>query len=299
MANLHDIERRINSVKSTRQITSTMRMVASAKVGRSQARLEKSKPYASCICKMLGSVASGDCEYSHPLLEKHEDIKNSLIIVVVSDKGLAGGFNSNILRAAQGFIKSNNKLGKSTQVIACGKKAHSYFSFRGIELKQEYVGSSDNPVFDTAEEIGNYCIEQYSHGNIDEVVLIYNKCKNSMEQTVEQLQVLPCLTENFVDLSNGNNDQNDDFEKEIIYDPDPASVLQGLLPTYIRTVIFNALLDSAAGEQVARRVAMQAATDNADEMVDTLTRLYNSVRQGAITTELNEIVGGAEALGTD
>lgn len=301
MANLHDIERRINSVKSTRQITSTMRMVASAKVGKSQQRLEKSKPYSQAICKMLGSVSSGASDANHPLLLEHEAIKNTLVIVVVSDKGLAGGFNSNILRAAQRIIKDNKKLGKKTQVIACGKKAHTYFSFRGINLEKEYVGLSDNPTFEQAEEIGNYCIEKYIDGSIDEVVLVYNKCKNSMEQTVEKLTILPCLPENLSELTEGKPEPKDkaevQYDKEIVYDPDPVSVLQGLLPTYIRTTIFNALLDSAAGEQVARRVAMQAATDNADEMVDTLTRLYNSVRQGAITTELNEIVGGAEALG--
>lgn len=152
---------------------------------------------------------------------------------------------------------------------------------------------SDNPQYEQAQEIANYCIEQYLDGQIDEVYLIYNKCKNSMEQVVNVVKLLPCQK----DLSNLLvSDKDDDYIKEILFEPNANAVLESLIPTYIKTVVFNALLDSAAGEQVARRVAMQAATDNADEMVETLTRLYNSVRQGAITTELNEIVGGADAL---
>ena len=164
----------------------------------------------------------------------------------------------------------------------------------------EFVGTSDEPQFDQAEAIGNYCIEAYKNNDIDEVVLVYNKCKNSMEQTVEMKQVLPCSAQDLISSAEENVKQDDNsYLKEIVYEPDTTSVLESLIPTYIRTVIFNALLDSAAGEQVARRVAMQNATDNADEMTETLTRLYNSVRQGAITTELNEIVGGAEALAAD
>lgn len=299
MPNLHDIERRISSVKSTRQITSTMQMIAATKVAKSANRLEQSKPYTDSISKILSSVTQNTDNVSHSLLKIHENAKVCLLIVVVSDKGLAGGFNSNILRVAQKYLNENKKLGKITKVIACGKKAHSYFDFRGIEIEKQYVGSSDNPQFEQAEEIGNFCIDGYKAGDIDEVVLIYNKCKNSMEQTVEEVQVLPCDDKALAALDNETSANDDDFEKEILYEPNTNDVLEGLIPTYIRTLIFNALLDSAAGEQVARRVAMQAATDNADEMIDTLTRLYNSVRQGAITTELNEIVGGADALSSN
>lgn len=300
MPNLKDIERRINSVKSTRQITSTMQMIAAAKVAKSASRLEESKPYTNSISGMLASVADGSSEVVHPLLEEHENKKTTLVIAIVSDKGLAGGFNSNILREVQKLINKNKKASKTTKVIACGKKAKGFFEFRNVPLEMEFVGTSDNPQFDQAEQIGNYCIDGYKNGEIDEVVLIFNKCKNSMEQTVENIQILPCSAEDLVSSAEENvKSETSEFLKEIVYEPDTMSVLEGLIPTYIRTMIFNALLDSAAGEQVARRVAMQAATDNADEMVETLTRLYNSVRQGAITTELNEIVGGAEALANE
>lgn len=300
MANLKDIERRIGSVKSTRQITSTMQMIAAAKVAKSASRLKESMPYTSAISEMLVSVSEGSSDVSHPLLVEHESKKTALVIVVVSDKGLAGGFNSNILREVQHIINKNNSQGKKTKIIACGKKAKGYFDFRNIPLEMEFAGSSDNPQFDQAEEIGNYCIDGYKNSEIDEVVLVYNKCKNSMEQTVENKLILPCTADDLVNAAEETvKQEGSEYLKEIVYEPDTKSVLESLIPTYIRTVIFNALLDSAAGEQVARRVAMQAATDNADEMTETLTRLYNSVRQGAITTELNEIVGGAEALSSD
>lgn len=300
MPNLKDIERRISSVKSTRQITSTMQMIAAAKVAKSASRLQESMPYTSAISEMLVSVSKGSSDVSHPLLVEHENKKTTLVIVVVSDKGLAGGFNSNILREAQHIINKNNSQGKNTKIIACGKKAKGYFDFRNIPLEMEFAGTSDNPSFNQAEEIGNYCIEGYKNSEIDEVILVYNKCKNSMEQTVENKLILPCTAKDLVESAEQTAKQEgSEYLKEIVYEPDTKSVLESLIPTYIRTLIFNALLDSAAGEQVARRVAMQAATDNADEMTETLTRLYNSVRQGAITTELNEIVGGAEALSSD
>lgn len=282
MPSLHDVERRIKSVKSTRQITSTMHMIAATKVGRSGTRLEHSKPYKQAISDIMDNIESTN---SFPLLQKHEDIKTTLLIVVVSDKGLAGGFNSGILHLAQKYLDKNNHEGKKTKVIVCGKKAAGYFNFRNIQTELEFVGTSEEPQYVQAEEIGNYCIDNYVNGNIDEVFILYNKCKNNIEQIALDTMILPVE----------RNDLESSNTSDIEYEPNEATVLEGLIPLYIKTLIYNALLDSAAGEQVARRVAMQNATDSADEMIETLTRLYNSVRQGAITTELNEIVGGADA----
>lgn len=299
MPSLKDIEHRISSVKSTRQITSTMHMIASTKVGKSSKRLNESLPYTSAITKMLSSLSVGE-QIDHPLLEDHADNKTSLFVVIVSDKGMAGGFNAGVLRETQHLLNKNKKAKKQTKIIACGKKAKGYFNFRNIDLEMEFEGCSDNPQFDEAEKIGNFAIDNYISEDIDEVVIIYNKCKNSMEQVVVDRILLPCKQEDliaFFDNEDKTEEQNSESEysQEIVYEPSAKSVLDMLIPTYVRTVIFNALIDSAAGEQVARRVAMQAATDNADEMIETLTRLYNSVRQNAITTEINEIVGGANA----
>lgn len=285
MATLHDVERRIKSVKSTRQITSTMYMIAATKVGRTAKRLERSHPYKDAISEMMQGLNKD--EASFPLLEEHADKKTTLIIVIVSDQGLAGSFNSGILHLAQKYLDDNKRAGKNTKIIACGNKAHSYFSFREIETEMDFLGCSDKPDFSQAEKIGSYVIDSYTDENVDEVVILYNKCKNSLEQTIENPQILPIVQDETTDLG------------EAVFEPNEKAVLEGLVPLYIRTVIYDALLDSAAGEQVARRVAMQAATDSADEMIESLTRLYNSVRQDSITTELNEISGGANAIDED
>lgn len=300
MSNLHDIQSRINSVQSTRQITNTMYMIASTKVSKSAKRLEDTHPYSGAICKMLANTADGNADFKHPLLENHEDNKTTLLIVIVSDQGLAGGFNSNVLRATQARIDQNNRESKNTKLIVCGKKAQAYFNFRKLKTEMEYINSSADPKFEQAEEIGNYCIENYLDENIDEVTLIYNRCKNSMEQIVEESLVLPVSAEKLNNMLSKvvkqQDEQSSDFLKEIVYEPNTNEVLSSLIPVYVRTVIFDALIDSAAGEQVARRLAMQSATDNADEMLETLTRLFNRIRQESITTELNEITGGAAAL---
>lgn len=300
MSNLHDIEKRINSITSTRQITSTMYMVASTKVGKSQKRLEETRPYTSSICKMLSNTTKGSSDFTHPLLENHEDEKTTLLIIIASDQGLAGGFNSNVIKCAQKYIDQDKRESKITKIIACGNKVVSYLSFRNIETEKKYLDNSQNPQFEQAEEIGNFCIESFLDCSIDKVIVIYNKCKNSMEQTVEDTTVLPVSSEKLNQMldaiSKEEDKSHDKFTKEIVYEPSIKEVLSSLIPVYVRTLIFDALVDSAAGEQVARRMAMQAATDNADEMIESLTRLFNSIRQESITTELNEIVGGADAL---
>lgn len=287
MPSLHDVERRINSVRANRKITSTMQMIASTKVGKSYARFESSKAYTKAISSMTDSLNNGD--NSSDLLNLHEDIKTTLLIVIVSDKGLAGGFNMNVLHLAQKYLNDNKREGKKTKIIACGKKAQQYFGFREIKTEMDFVGTSENPQYSQAEKIGDYCVDNYLSGDIDEVVVLYNKCKNNIQQTLEDTIILPVQ----------KGEDSEVTREEVVYEPNKNVVLDGLIPLYVKTVIYNSLLDSAAGEQVARRIAMQNATDNADEMLENLTRIYNSVRQGSITTEINEIVGGADAAQQD
>lgn len=293
MPNLHSIERRINSVQSTRKITSTMQMIAATKVSRTARRLEASKPYYASLSRIMQNLISGGEEVKGLFNDPHRDCKNTLIVCIVSDKGLAGGFNSNIFKLVAEILKDNKKANKNTQIIACGTKAVTYLNFRDIHPVMEFNGVSDNPTFKQAVKIADFAIEKYLAKEIDDVVLIYNACKNSMEQTPTKKCVLPV---NPTELVVGDDGLVvDNSHSEMLYIPGRTEILDNLFPLLIRTEIFNALLDSAAGEQVARRIAMQNATDSADDMIETLTRLYNSVRQGAITTEINEIVGGAEA----
>ena len=301
MPNLHDIERRINSVNSTKQITRTMEMVSAAKIRRATERLDASAPYSESMSEMLANVASRAAGSDNPLLQEREETKSVLYVAVVSDRGLAGGFNSNVLRHVERAIKETRALGVDNHVIACGKKAISYFSFRKIPLEMVFKDMSADPTVEEAAAIATKAIEGYKDGEYDKVVLVYNHTKNAAEQVLREEVVLP------VDMSSvsapaASENANEEAKKEesipadTIFEPDTEAVLNGLLPAYVKTKIYHGLVDSAAGEQGARRNAMKSATDNANEMVETLTRYYNRVRQGAITTEINEIVGGAAAL---
>ncbi len=305
MPNLHDIQRRINSVNSTKQITRTMEMVSAAKIRRATERVTEATPYSDSMAEMLGNVAASAGNVDHPLLQEHEGIKNVLVIAVVSDRGLAGGFNANVLRCVEKKIQGNTAEGIQSHVVACGKKAISYFSFRGIELDMVFKDMSADPTFDEAAAIASKAIDGYIEGEYDKVVLVYNHAKNAAEQMLRQETILPidaeelAKEEGFSDVAAAGVDGGSTegvATGDVEFEPDAEGVLASLLPSYVRTMVYHALVDSAAGEQGARRNAMKSATDNANEMVETLERYYNRVRQGAITTEINEIVGGAAAL---
>lgn len=301
MPNLHDIERRINSVNSTKQITRTMEMVAAAKIGGATARVQAATPYSESMAEMLANVADSAGGTENPLLQVHDEVKCELVIAVVSDRGLAGGFNSNVLRQVEKAVRAKRAEGVECHVIACGKKAISYFSFRKIDLDLVFRDMSADPTVEEAAAIATKAIDGYSAGTYDRVVLVYNHAKNAAEQVLREEVILPVDTSNVsAPAASTGGDAKDSDAQEIpadtIFEPDTEAVLNGLLPAYVKTMIYHGLVDSAAAEQAARRNAMKSATDNANEMVETLQRYYNRVRQGAITTEINEIVGGAAAL---
>ena len=298
MPNLHDIERRINSVTSTKQITRTMEMVAAAKIRRASVRMENSLPWASALSDMLISTAG----YSR----LKDEVKHCVIIVVSSDRGLAGGFNSNALRAAEKIMKEKEREGVRVSIIACGKKACGYFEYRGIKPLVEVRDRSADPTYAEASEIAEYVRKGYIAGDIDEVLIVFNHMVNAGEQRLVTKTTLPIPAQSFVEQMELKKNEEDiyfDFrehiddkhEGDIEFEPDTRHCLIYLEAAYLRTDVYFALVDSAAAEQGARRTAMKSATDNATEMIATLTRIYN-VRQGAITTEINEIVGGAAAL---
>lgn len=305
MPNLHDIERRINSVTSTKQITRTMEMVAAAKIRKATERSMSALPWACAISDMLVTTAKHAPVGAEPLLQKHDEVRRALIIVVTSDRGLAGGFNSNVLRAADKLIKEKERQGIEVEVVACGKKAIGFFSYRNIKPVMEFAGLSADPTYEQAAQISLYSGDGYRYGKLDEVFIIYNHAKNAAEQKLIEQQVLPINQQSYAELLGLNKQENpfkeflENTEKvygDIDFEPDPESVMFYLMKSYLRNAYYYALLDSAAGEQGARRNAMKSATDNANEMVSTLTRIYNRARQGAITTEITEIVGGAAAL---
>ncbi|MDR1014942.1 MAG: ATP synthase F1 subunit gamma [Coriobacteriales bacterium] len=326
MPALRDIQKRITSVQSTKQITRTMEMVATAKIRRATDRIVAATPYAVAMVEVLQNVARHSSGYENPLLAKGNDSQRVAVVIVVSDRGLAGGFNSNVLRAADRFIGRMKAEGIECDIITCGKKALGYCSYRKLPVVLSFRDQSADPSDAQAREIASFVIDGYVTGRLDQVVVFYNHARNVADQVLTTEQVLPIETVAFHEVGEGEADavhldesakaaaagtaerlasarrtaqevsSADEAKGDFDYEPSTEAVLNELLPAYVETRIFHALLDSAAGEQGARRKAMKAATDNATEMVATLTKVFNRARQGAITTEITEIVGGAAAL---
>lgn len=299
MPNLRDIQKRINSVQGTKQITRTMEMVAAAKIRRAMERIAAATPYSDSMMETLGSMAQNVSTDAHPLLVTHEEIRHIVVIAISSDRGLAGGFNSNVLRAVDHFVAQRTSEGIEVDIIACGKKAIAYFNYRKLPMIMEFRDLSADPTIDEAKEITSLCIDSYVNDKIDKVMVFYNHARTVADQDLVEEQVLPIKAQAIVVDSENQKSGGGErarLEGEYTFEPSAEAVLSQLLPAYVETRIYYALTDSAAGEQGARRRAMKAATDNATEIVSALTRVYNRARQGAITTEITEIVGGAAAL---
>ena len=301
MANLHEIQRRMSSIKSTMQITRTMSMISTARVRRALDRAEEAMPDKEAITRMLANVASAGFDSTQPLLNTHTEVKHVLYLVVASDRGLAGGFNILLERQTERDMEKLKAKGISSSVITCGRKPTEYFAFRNINPVMSFVGISSEPTPDEADRIASYIMDGYAAGRIDRVIIRYWHAKNRVDQMQVSEQLLPVSEE---ELTMPNRPRDNEALSSVeriahpsyLFTPSAGEVLSYLMPAYIRTVIYHALLDSAAAEHGARRRAMQSATDNAEGVLSSLSRTYNRERQGAITTELNEIIGGAAAL---
>jgi len=291
MANLRDIKKRIVSVQSTRQITRTMEMVSTAKIKKAQERIEAARPYALAMMELLGNVTRFCTGAAHPLLEERPERRRVVAIAVTSDRGLAGAFNSSILRLTETYMRDMQAQGAQVDLIAVGKKSAAYFLYRGVQPVAQYRDISDKPTFADAKSIANHVIRAYSDAEIDEVVVIFNRFVNVADQQPESHRLLPIAATVLDDAA-----EKADVSAEYLFEPDAEEVLGDLLPSYVEALIFRSLMESAAAEHGARRKAMKSATDNASEMITTLTRKYNRARQAAITTEISEIIGGAAAL---
>jgi F-type H+-transporting ATPase subunit gamma len=279
-----------------------MEMVSTAKIRKAQERIESARPYALAMVEVLTNVARYVKGQSHPLLETHEERKRTAIIAVTSDRGLAGAFNANILRLTEGLMRTEREAGSEVDVIAVGKKAIGYLRYRGIEPLATYRDISDKPTFADAKSIAAHVIAPYSAEELDAVYVVFNRFKNVAEQKPEVHALLPissAVMETGDEVDTGTSPELPGMQPEYIFEPTPAAVLEELLPTYVETLIYRALMESAASEQGARRTAMKSATDAANEMISTLTRSYNRARQASITNEIAEIVGGAAALEED
>ena len=284
MASLQDIRRRIKSVKSIQQITNAMNMVATSRLRQAKEAAVANKPYAEKMAQVVSDVAANVTDFSHPLLEHYPGGKR-LILVMASDKGLAGAYSSNAIKEAVAQVADKG----NTQIITVGRKARDYFSNRSYDVFGEYIGISERPKFENAKEIAEDIIERFKSGEIEEVFMVYTRFVSAINCVPETVKLLP-----FGNLAAEEGEKK--IRTEYIYEPNAAEVLGYLLPQYLVTTIYAALLQASASELSSRMNAMSNATDNAQELIAKLDLHYNKVRQAGITREITEIVGGAEAL---
>lgn len=284
MATMRDIRRRIRSVKNTQQITKAMKMVSAAKLRKAQASLMAARPYAEALAEVLSRVAQKTDERLHPLLERREG-SHRAYVVVTADRGLCGGFNANILRKSVSIMR---ELGdEDPQIVAIGRKARDYFRRRKYPLLAEFTGLGEDMNFAKALNIAETIRDLYLSGKVDQVWLIYPHFLNPVSQRQQAVRLLPL---------DSHTMPGKVTEVDYVFEPQPEEVLDHLLPRFLNTIVFRALLEAKAGEHGARMAAMDGASKNADEMIKRLTLQYNRARQASITKEISELVAGAEAL---
>ena len=285
---LRAIRRRITSVQSTQKITRAMELIASSRIIKAQQRVEAARPYAEVMRRVMSSVSRHSGRVDHPLLAEREDVRAIGTIVITSDRGLAGAYNSNVIRAAERDLQSH---GKEPRLFLVGKKAVTYFRFRGYEFEDSWVGVSDQPRIDDARAVARAVTDAFTEGAIDQVRMAYTRYESALVQRPTLVQVLPLPKEELEEEPTEAAEQ-----PRYLFEPEPEEILGVLLPRYVEGTIFQGMLEGSASEHAARRRAMKAATDNAEELIERLTRNYNQARQAEITTEIMEVVGGAEAL---
>jgi F-type H+-transporting ATPase subunit gamma len=292
-ASLRVYRRRIKSVQSTKKITRAMELIAASRIARAQARVTASKPYADEITRVITAVAS-QTTVDHPLTTERERPTRAAVLVVTSDRGLAGAYSSNALKTAEGLYELLREEGKESVIYAVGRKAAGYYRFRGRKVEQDFTGFSEQPDYESAKAAADALIERFvtltEEGGVDEIHIVFTEFRSMLSQRAVARRILPMVIEETSEAPADGPLPLYEFE------PSPEAVLDALLPRYVESRVFNAMLESAASESAARRRAMKSATDNADELVKSLTREANSARQAEITQEISEIVGGANAL---
>ena len=315
MANLRELRSRIRGVSSIKKITKAQELIATSRISKAQARVAAAKPYAEEITKVLGELASASSNLNHPLLTERATPRRAAILVITSDSGMCGGYNSNVLKRTEELITTLRSEGKEPVLYVMGNKGLTYYSFRNRALAGSWTGFSQQPHYTDASAACHHLVDVFMAGSeteveapgggtmegVDEIHIVYTRFVSMLSQVPEVRRLAPIqvsfIDENF-ELGEDMLTDSPDAKITSLYEfePDADKLLGALLPKYINTRIYSSLLEAAASESAARRTAMKAATDNATELVNTLTREANSIRQANITQEISEIVGGANAL---
>ena len=295
MATVQDIKRRVRSVRNTRKITRALELVAAAKLKRAQTRIEDMRPYADRMLELMaGTARASSSVRGLPLLQKRDQEQTVAIVPLTADRGLAGAFNSQILRRAIALERELRAEGKQVRWVGVGRRGVGSLRFRRFELAAEFTGFTDQPRYTDAQAIAHKVAELYTEEEADRVILVYNHFESALVQQVTVQDVLP-LSEDL--LATDDDERSDDAMRgDFIFEPEPEQILERLLPVYLETELYRALLESAASEHGARMTAMRNASKNAGELIDSLTLAMNRARQAEITQEILEVVAGADAL---
>jgi F-type H+-transporting ATPase subunit gamma len=294
MATVQDLKRRIRSVTNTRKITKAMELVASARLRRAEARIEALRPYADRMLELMGITTRAAGSVRLPLLERRETVRRVAILPVTADRGLAGAFNAQVLRRAFALERELRNDGIEVSWLASGRRGRSSLTFRGYELVQSWQGFSERPEYADAQMIARRAAELYANEEVDKVMVIYNRFQSALVQQVTVQELLP-IPEKLVQ-GDADDAEQAALRGDFIYEPEPEQILERLLPVYVETELYRALLESAASEQGARMTAMRNASSNAGELIGSLTLAMNRARQAEITQEILEVVAGADAL---
>jgi F-type H+-transporting ATPase subunit gamma len=284
------LRRRIKSVQSTKKITRAMELIAATRVAKAQQRAAAARPYSEELTSVIQHLANNGGITDSPLLKPAEEVGKVAFVVIASDRGLAGGYNTAVIRAGERELQARQLEGADYALILVGRKADGYFRYRNYRIERSFEGISDAPTYADAAEIGNVVSELYTSDAVQEVVLVFTRFISLGQQQVSVRRFMP--------LTGVGREGSDEARAQAAYEfePAPGPILESLLPRYVTARLYAALLDSAASEHASRQRAMKAATDNAQDLITKLSRVMNRARQDAITTEITEIVGGAEAL---
>ncbi len=285
------LRRRIKSVESTKKITRAMELIAATRVVKAQERASSARPYSDEITSVIIDLLRAGAAKEHPLLRDNPTADVAAFVVLTSDRGMCGGYNTNVLRLAERSIEAARAAGRRTLIVAVGKNAQKHFRFRGLPVEIGFEGVTDQPSYDNARDIAAAIRRRYESGELASVDLVYTRFLSAGSQEAAIRRFLP--------LEVPEVDPNAGPTADLEYEPSPTGILNEILPRYLESRLFSALLDASASEHASRQRAMSAATENAEELKTTLSRIMNRARQDAITTEIMEIVGGAEALSSD
>jgi len=295
------LRRRIKSVQSTKKITKAMELIAASRIVKAQQRVAAARPYSEQITEVIRNLAAAGAGSDSPLLRQPEAVESVCHVVVAADRGLAGGYNSSVIRTAERAMVADRDAGRTTSLVTVGKKALTYFRFRGYDIAESFTGFSETPTYEDARNVAAYIAERFNSGEFQQVKLTYTQFLSMGTQRVRAGTLMP-LDRSTIESggseggADGRGSDDSGPQADYEFEPGPDDILDRLLPRYAEARLFAAMLDAAASEQAARQRAMKSATENADEIITKLSRVMNRARQDAITTEIMEIVGGAEAL---